>query len=617
MANTASHVSFLPPILTFCGAAVVAVPLFRLLGLSAVLGYLAAGIVIGPSGLRLVGEPETIATVAELGVVLLLFIIGLELKLSHLWSMKRDIFGLGFAQLVITATCLGGSAYAIGFSPNSAFVTGVAVALSATAIALQMLGERNDLQTPYGQRSFAILLFQDLSVVPILALLPLLATGLGAIEHNSLADRLLTVGRTLGAIAAVVIVGRYGLNPFFRILARSGAREVMTASALLVVLGAALLMQEVGLSMAMGAFLAGLLLAESNFRHQLEADIEPFRGILLGLFFMSVGMSIDLALVRQQWLVLAIAAPAILIGKTVILTILSRLFGAIWRDALRSAVLLSPAGEFAFVLIPVALGLGLMLPNEAQLVTALAAITMLLGPIMATLLERTLARSEQVEAPPELSGLPGQEAELSSRVLVIGFGRFGQIVNQVLLAQGIEATVIDKDVERIRDAARFGLKVYYGDGTRLDVLRAAGAERAEMICVCTDHPDVTLKIVEIVHEDFNNARTFVRAYDRIQAVKLMNMDVDYQLRESFESAIAFGRAALEELGVAPDTATMTANEIRKRDIARLVLQKAGGTMGGAELVVGAKITPEPLMTPTSKARGLSAETRDILSEGIF
>ena len=615
MASTASHVSFLPPILTFCGAAVVAVPVFRLLGLSAVLGYLAAGVAIGPSGLSLVEDPETIATVAELGVVLLLFIIGLELKLSHLWEMKRDIFGLGFAQLTVTALCLGAAAYAIGFSPKASFVTGVAVALSATAIALQMLGERNDLPTPYGQRSFAILLFQDLSVVPLLAILPLLASGAAA-DHGSLMDRLLAVGEALLGITAVVLIGRYGLNPFFRILARSGAREVMTASALLVVLGAALLMQEVGLSMAMGAFLAGLLLAESNFRHQLEADIEPFRGMLLGLFFMSVGMSIDLALVREQWVLLAIAAPAIIIGKSLLIAVLSKLFGASWRDGLRSGTLLCTAGEFAFVLLPVAMGLGVMSPAEAQPVTALAAITMLLGPLLSTFVEKMVASRGESEEDPDLQGLPGQEGELESRVLVIGFGRFGQIVNQVLLAQGIHATVIDKDVERIRDAGRFGLQVYYGDGTRLDVLRAAGAEKAEMICICIDDQEAMMKIIEIIHENFQNARSFVRAFDRIHAIELMNRDVDYQIREVFESAIVFGRAALEELWTEPDAAASAANDVRKRDIARLVLQKEVGTMGGAELVVGAKITPEPLTVPTSRARALSPETRDILGEGV-
>jgi monovalent cation:proton antiporter-2 (CPA2) family protein len=616
MANAASHVSFLPPILTFCGAAAVAVPVFRFMGLSAVLGYLAAGVAIGPSGFGLVGDPETIATVAELGVVLLLFIIGLELKLSHLWSMKRDIFGLGFAQLAVTALCLGGAAFAVGFAPKAAFVTGIAVALSATAIALQMLGERNDLQTPYGQRSFAILLFQDLSVVPVLAILPLLASG-GAAEQTSLTDRLFTVGEAVAAVIAVILVGRYGLNPFFRILARTGAREVMTASALLVVLGAALLMQEVGLSMAMGAFLAGLLLAESNFRHQLEADIEPFRGMLLGLFFMSVGMSIDLALVRQQWAMLALAAPAVILGKTLLIAVLCRLFGSTWRDGLRSGALLCTAGEFAFVLLPVAAGLGLMGPEISQPVTALAALTMLLGPIISTLLEKSLKSHPEAAAQPELEGQIGQEGELSSRVIVIGFGRFGQIVNQVLLAQDIEATVIETNVERIRDAARFGLKIYYGDGTRLDVLRAAGAEKAEMICVCTADPEVTARIVEIIHENFRNARSFVRAFDRIHAVELMKLEVDYQLREAFESAIVFGRAALEELGADPETAAAAANDVRKRDIARLVLQKDGGAMGGAELVVGAKITPEPLTAPTGRAKALSPETRDLLGEGAL
>ena len=616
MASLASHVSFLPPILTFCGAAVIAVPVFRLIGLSAVLGYLAAGIAIGPSGLSLVGDPGTIATVAELGVVLLLFIIALELKLSHLWSMKRDIFGLGFAQLALTALCLGGAALAIGFGPKAAFVIGIAVALSATAIALQMLGERNDLQTPYGQRSFAILLFQDLSVVPILALLPLLGSGV-AVEDSSIGERLLATGEAIAAIAAVVLVGRYGLNPFFRILARTGSREVMTASALLVVLGAALLMQEVGLSMAMGAFLAGLLLAESHFRHQLEADIEPFRGMLLGLFFMSVGMSIDLALVGRQWMLLALAAPVVIVGKTILIIILSRLFGATWRDGLRSGTLLCTAGEFAFVLLPVATGAGLMSQSEAQPVTALAAITMLLGPIVSTLVERALlSRPERADAS-GMDDLPGQEGELSSRVLVIGFGRFGQIVNQVLLSQNIKATVIDNNVERVRDAARFGLKIYYGDGTRLDVLRAAGAEKAEMICVCTDGPETIEKIAEIIHGNFPNARSFVRAFDRIHAVKLLKIGIDYQLRETFESAIVFGRSALEELGVEAEVAASAAQDVRKRDIARLFLQKEIGASFGTELVVGAKIAPEPLTSPTGKAKALSPETRDILGEGAL
>jgi voltage-gated potassium channel Kch len=339
--------------------------------------------------------------------------------------------------------------------------------------------------------------------------------------------------------------------------------------------------------------------------------------MLLGLFFMSVGMSIDLALVREQWVMLALAAPVILVGKTLIVAVLSRLFGASWRDGLRSGTLLCTAGEFAFVLIPVAAGLGIMAPAEAQPLTALAAITMLLGPLLSTLVEKLLKNHRGSADEPDLHGLNVPEGELESRVLVIGFGRFGQIVNQVLLAQGIQATVIDSDVERIRDAGRFGLQVYYGDGTRLDVLRAAGAEKAEMICICIDNQDAMMKIIEIIHENFQNARSFVRAYDRIHAIELMNRDVDYQIREVFESAVVFGRAALEELGTDPEMAAQAANDVRKRDIARLVLQKEVGAMGGAELVMGSKITPEPLTAPAGKARALSPETRDILGEGVI
>ncbi|MDQ4136973.1 MAG: cation:proton antiporter, partial [Pseudomonadota bacterium] len=364
----------------------------------------------------------------------------------------------------------------------------------------------------------------------------------------------------------------------------------------------------------MGAFLAGLLLAESNFRHQLEADIEPFRGILLGLFFMSVGMSIDLAVVRERWAELMAATLTVLGVKTLLITLLLRAFGSPWRDAVRAAVLLSPAGEFAFVLLPLAAGFGLLAPAMMQFATALAALTMLLGPVAAKLLDTALDRVRAPEPEPEADHFE----ETESRVLVIGFGRFGQMLNQVLLAQEISLTVIDRSVERIREAAPFGFRVYYGDGTRVDVLRAAGAGKAEIVCICIDDPSAALKIAEIVHANFPQARTFVRAYDRVHAIELMKHEVDYQLRELVESALVFGRATLEELGLSREEAAAVVDDVRKRDIARLMMQMADGSLlSGADLLHGTRLTPEPLTKPRARSLALSPETRDIIREETY
>ena len=614
MATPAEHASFLPPVLTFLSAAVIGVPLFRLAGQSAVLGYLVAGVLIGPSGLSLIAEPATAASVAEIGVVLLLFIVGLELHLSQLVSMRRDIFGLGTSQLVLCTLLLGGAGVLLGSGAGASAVIGVALALSATAVALQLLEERGDLGTAYGSRTFAVLLFQDLAVVGILALMPLLASAGGGDDAPWLGQAAASTALALGAIVAVVLVGRYGLNPFFRLLAASGAREVMTAAALLVVLGTALLMQEVGLSMAMGAFLAGILLAESNFRHQLEADIEPFRGMLLGLFFMSVGMSIDGNLVRAVWPALFGATAAAILVKVALVAGLFRLFGSNWLDALRGAAVLAPAGEFAFVLLPQAEALGLTSATDTRFAIALAALTMLVGPLTAKGLDKFLERRRAREAG---EALPAAEVVESAeaRILVIGFGRFGQILTQVLLAEGLAVTVIDKDVEQIRAASRFGFRIYYGDGTRLDVLRAAGIGRVELVCICVDDAEAALKIVDVVHEEFSAVRTYVRAYDRMHAVELMKRDVDFQLRETSESALQFGRAALEGLGFSPEAAAARIADVRKRDVARLVLQQAGALPEGSGWLRGAapaELKPEPLTAPQRPARALSTETRDII-----
>jgi glutathione-regulated potassium-efflux system protein KefB len=560
--------------------------------------------------LRLFGEPETVRGVAELGVVLLLFIVGLELKPSRLVSMRRDIFGFGLAQLVFTGVAITAACIALGLSPKGATVAGAALGLSATAIALQILGERGDLQAPYGQRAFAVLLFQDLSIVPILALVPLLANVEAMSGGISVAARLMALAKGLGALTAVVFVGRYLLNPFFRMLALSGAREVMTAAALLVVLGAALLMDRVGMSMAMGAFLAGVMLAESNFRHQLEADIEPFRGLLLGLFFMSVGMSLDAALVRRNAVLLALAAPALVVVKIGIAAVLARVSGSSWRDALRVGALLATAGEFAFVLLPLANDVGLLAGERTQTLTALAALSMLLAPLAAKGLDVALAKTERPIDEETMANF----ADSGGSVIVVGFGRFGQVVNQVLLSEGIDVTVIDSDIEQIRAASRFGFKVYYGNGTRLDVLRAAGAGQARIICICVDEKDTATKIVGLVHEEFGQALTYVRAYDRVHALELMKLDVDYQMRETFKSALTFGRATLEALGVSSQRAEEIEQDVRKRDVARLIMQKSGGLLGGVDLLRGTSVQPEPLTAPKSKSKALTSETRDIIGD---
>ena len=603
----ASHASYLPPILTFCAGAVVAVPLFRRFGLSAVLGYLAAGIAIGPSLLAVVKDPDAIRGTAEIGVVLLLFLVGLELQPARLYSMRRDILGSGLAQMVLSAGVIGGIAWHLGLSPGGAVAVGLALALSATSIALQLLEERGDGAERYGRRCFSVLLFQDIAIAPMLAVLPLLATTGVANDENAV-QALAGLGLALLAVAALVFAGRYALNPFFRLLAKSGAREVMTAAALLVVLGAALVMEKVGLSMAMGAFLAGVLLADSHFRHELEADIEPFRGVLLGLFFMAVGMSIDLKLVLDNALLLALAAPALVLFKIAVAAAILRASCSTWTEAIRAGALLSPAGEFAFVLLPMAASLGLLSEHHGAIATALAALSMLIGPILAKLIDAwLLARA----APPE--EIEEDFSGTTPSVLVIGFGRFGQVVTQALLLQHIDVTVIDSDVERIRSAAKFGFKIYYGDGTRLDVLRAAGAGKARIVCICVDNREAALRIVEMAKAEFPTVRLHARAFDRVHAIDLMRADVDFQMRETFESALGFSRVTLEGLGLDYEEASLVIENVRERDAQRMEIQFSEGIAAGLQKVP--RVSPEPLVKPKAKSKALSEETREVIEDG--
>jgi CPA2 family monovalent cation:H+ antiporter-2/glutathione-regulated potassium-efflux system protein KefB len=606
MPEASQHGGYLISVLIFLGAAVAAVPLFRLVGLGAVIGYLFAGIAIGPSGLRFIADAATTRDIAELGVVLLLFIVGLELKPSRLIAMRADILLLGSAQMAVSALVLGALALTIFHVPVwGAAAVGVALAFSATAVALQLLGERGALQSNYGRRAFAVLLMQDILVVPVLALIPLVAARGAA--GGSLSSSMMSVGTSLGAIAAVVFAGKYLLNPFFRVLARAGAREVMTAAALLVVLGTAMLMAACGMSMALGAFLAGLLLSESQFRHELEADIEPFRGLLMGLFFMSVGMSIDLGLVMRHAAFLIALAIGVIVVKSAVVYALMRASRSTHCESLSAAGVLTPAGEFSFVVFPLAASWNLLPGESANLLSAIAALTMVAGPIVANGIQRW---SDRARAPGE-----PQPAELipdgaRGNVLVIGFGRFGQMVVQVLLRERVDVTVIYNDIERIRNAARFGFKVYFGDGTRLDVLRAAGAAEARVIAICVDKADQALMIVEMVKQNFPLARVNVRAYDRINAIALYGAGADYLVRETFESALRFGGDTLAELIEDPSRVEEAVEDVRRLDLARLAMQQAGASFSDA--MAAAPIRPEPLTTPVKTSRGLSDETQDIV-----
>jgi len=573
------------------GGAVIAAPLFKRLGLGTVLGYLAAGIVIGPIG-RLIADGEEILSVAELGVVFLLFIIGLELKPSRLWQMRRDIFGLGTAQVVLTGALLSSLAYYSGLLTwQGSIVAGFGLALSSTAFAIQILEDRADMNTAYGQRAFSILLFQDLAIVPLLALTAFLAPG--AEQATSFSWQ--GVGISVGAVVGLLFAGKYLLTPLFQIIGRTGAREAMLAAALFVVLGAATIMEIAGFSMAMGAFLAGLMLAESSYRHELQADIEPFRGILLGLFFMAVGLSLQLEVVTENWLTILIAVPVVMAMKSGIIYLLCRVAGSSKRDALQQAFLLGQGGEFGFVLFTTAAAAGVFSGTTASLLVAIVTLTMALTPVV-SILPKFMIRDE---APEELD--EDFEGAEGAEVFMIGFSRFGQIAAQILLAGGRSVTVIDHSADRIRQASRFGFRIYFGDGTRKDVLVTAGIEKAKIIAVCTNKREITDQIVDLLQSNYPEARIYARSYDRVHTLDLRQKGVEFEIRETIESALYFGRKTLEGLGMDEVDAMAIADDIRKRDEARLQLQAVEGIAAGRELMISAPMQPEPLIKPRKEA----------------
>ncbi|MGY6709174.1 MAG: monovalent cation:proton antiporter-2 (CPA2) family protein [Rhizobiaceae bacterium] len=594
------------PVVALLAAGVIAVPLFRRFGLDSVLAYLAAGLVIGPHGIALFTDPQTILNVAELGVVMFLFLIGLGMQPSRLWSLRRDILGLGFLQVAASGALLTLIGIAMGFSPAVAFVFGMGFTLTSTAVVVQILNERGELGLPKGQRMVSIMLVEDLSIVPLLAFVAFIAPG-G--EDVTAADRWLAVGIALGAVIALVLVGRFLLNPLFRILARTGAREVLTAAALLVVLGAALAMDSGGLSMAMGAFLAGVLLSESTFRHQLEADIEPFRGILLGLFFLGVGMSLDLDTIASNFATVAIAVLALMAGKAIVIYGVARLMRSAHTEALERAGLMAQGGEFAFVLYASAATVGLIDGATNAIFTSTVIISMVLTPFVIMGLRRFIRPPA-----PTMDGVDSPDG-LDGNVLIIGFGRFGQIASQPLLMRGFDVSIIDNDVEMIEAAGTFGFKVYFGDGTRLDILHAAGAGNARAVLVCVDDADQAERIVRHMQSEFPLVPVLARAYDRGAAIRLIEAGATYQIRETLESALTFGAAALDELGVPEADADDLMTEVRRRDAERLELQVSGGMHAGDDLLKGNAPRPTPLAKPKQAARAGNEEAADVMSRG--
>jgi glutathione-regulated potassium-efflux system protein KefB len=590
-------------------AGVVAAPIFIRLGLGSVLGYLAAGLAIGPFGLRVISEPAAVLHVAELGVVMFLFLIGLEMRPAKLWALRRDIFRMGAAHVAMCAALLTGVGVAYGLAWQTALIAALGFSLSSTAVIMKMMDDAGETATPAGARATAILLFEDLSIVPLLALVALLASTSGAAQSATMPgwENALIA---MAAIAGVFAAGRWVLNPIFTLLARAGAREVMTAAALLVVLGAAFLMQLGGLSMAMGAFLAGVLLSESTFRHQLEADVEPFRGILLGLFFMSVGMSLDIPAALANWQIIALGVLVFMAVQGIAVFAVARLFGADNQEAVHRAALFAQGGEFAFVLYAAALAAGIFDARIASIMTAIVIASMALVPLV------VIAQRALTPAPKESRDGVEEAANLEGRVLFIGFGRFAQMASQPLLARSIDVSLIETDVDMIRAAAKFGFKVYYGDGARLDVLHASGAARAEAILVCVDKPEVADKIVDLVKTEFPQAKLFVRAFDRGHVLRLVKAGVDYQIRETMESALAFSGAVLRELGVNDIEIAETIEEVRDRDAQRLEAQIAGGIEAGRALLRGNMTTPQPtpLIVPSREAKALNEEAAEAIED---
>ena len=555
------------------GAAILFVILFRKLKLGATLGYIVGGIVIGPYALGLFREPDSLSTITELGIALLLFIVGLELHPSRLWRLRKDILGLGLAQVVICGLLLSLFIHGVlGVTAFAALALGLPLALSSTAQVLPMLRADGDLNTPQGERAFSILLFQDLSIVPLITIV----TGMSRVAPDPSAPTGWTLALyTVGAVIALVAAGRLLLNPMFRLIGRLGERELFVAAGLFTVVAASALMHALGLSVALGAFVAGVMLAESPYRHELESDVEPFRSILLGLFFLTVGMMLDLRVIAAQPLTVIGIAVGVIVIKTLVIAGLARLFGNSGARSIRLGLLLSQAGEFGFVLFALASAGQLITTEAASLFGAVVTLSMATTPFLMRLIDRLEAREERGG-----EGLDGPERSPETSVIVVGYGRFGQTVAQMLMAKKVGVTLIDKTPTLIETADEFGTKVYYGDGLRIDLLRTAGAETAKAILFCNDNQDGELNhdAVARVLEAFPQATVMVRVFDRRHLMEFASLDLSFAQRELFESAVVMGKRALKAVGIEPGEIDRVDKEYRLRDCERLERQSATGDL---------------------------------------
>ncbi|HEY0181040.1 MAG TPA: monovalent cation:proton antiporter-2 (CPA2) family protein [Dokdonella sp.] len=551
--------SFLQYAVVLLLAAVIAVPLAKRWQLGAVLGYLGAGALIGPSGLRLIGNTEEIAQISELGVVLMLFVIGMELSPQRLWIMRRTVFGLGSLQVVATAALIGGAACLLGLEWKPALVVGLGLALSSTAIDLQLLAERKELTTAHGRLGFAILLFQDVAAIPILALVPILGGERASAVHG--VDDLIAALRVIATIAAVVVGGRYLLRPMFRAAAKVGTPEVFTATTLLVVIGTAWLMQLAGISMSLGAFLAGVLLADSEYRHEIEAQIEPFRGLLLGLFFVSVGMSLDVQMALAEPRLVGTLLAILIVLKALVLYVLAR--GVEREDDAQSialAALLAQGGEFAFVVFGMAESNALLDARQRGLAVLVITLSMAATPLLVRL---------RAEIAPASKPKPTREFDkldtATPRVIIAGMGRVGQIVARMLNANRIPFTALDNDPEQVDFMRHFGNTVFYGDASRLDLLRAAQADKAEIFVIATEDPDANLRTARLLKRHFPQLKVFARARNRQHVFRLMDLNIDDIVRDTFFSSLEISRRVFVALGYDKATAADYVERFRRHD----------------------------------------------------